>query len=45
LALGLAALGVVRNVQWTLDWDRYNLDFAGGSRDVDLLSAGVQMRF
>jgi hypothetical protein len=35
----------VRNVQTRVDWDRYNLDFAGGSRDVDLLSAGVQMRF
>jgi hypothetical protein len=35
----------VRNVQPRVHWDRYNLDFAGGSRDVDLLSAGVQMRF
>jgi OOP family OmpA-OmpF porin len=40
-----AALGLARNVQVRLDWDRYKLDFAGGSRDVDLLSAGVQMRF
>lgn len=39
------ALGVTRNVQVRLDWDRYKLDFAGGSRDVDLLSAGVQYRF
>ena len=39
------ALGITRNVQVRLDWDRYNLDFAGGSRDVDLLSAGVQFRF
>jgi OOP family OmpA-OmpF porin len=40
-----AALGVSPNVQVRLDWDRSNLDFVGGSRDVDMLSAGVQMRF
>jgi OOP family OmpA-OmpF porin len=40
-----AALGVTRAVQVRVDWDRYNLDFAGGSRDVDMVSAGVQMRF
>lgn len=28
-----------------VDWDRYNMDFVGGSRDVDLASAGVQFRF
>ncbi len=39
------ALGITRNVQVRLDWDRYKLDFAGGRRDVDLLSAGVQLRF
>ena len=39
------ALGITRNVQLRIDWDRYKLDFAGGRRDVDLLSAGVQMRF
>jgi OmpA-OmpF porin, OOP family len=39
------ALGIARNVQLRIDWDRYKLDFAGGRRDVDLLSAGVQMRF
>ncbi|HUQ29437.1 MAG TPA: outer membrane beta-barrel protein [Usitatibacter sp.] len=39
------ALGLTRNVQIRVDWDRYKLDFAGGRRDVDLLSAGVQMRF
>ncbi|HXS53170.1 MAG TPA: outer membrane beta-barrel protein [Usitatibacter sp.] len=33
--------------QWAIraDWDRYNLDFVGGSRDVDMASAGVQFRF
>ena len=40
-----AALGITRTVQVRVDWDRYRLDFAGGSRDVDFLSAGVQMRF
>ena len=40
-----AALGLTNAVQVRLDWDRYRLDFAGGSRDIDLLSAGVQMRF
>lgn len=40
-----AALGLTRTVQVRVDWDRYKLDFAGGRRDIDLLSAGVQMRF
>lgn len=33
--------------QWAIraDWDRYNLDFVGGSKDVDMASAGVQFRF
>ena len=40
-----AALGLTRTVQVRVDWDRYNMDFVGGSRDVDMLSAGVQLRF
>jgi len=40
-----AALGLPRTVQVRVDWDRHNMDFAGGSRDVDMLSAGVQLRF
>jgi hypothetical protein len=36
---------VTRNVQVRVDWDRYKLDFVGGDHDVDLLSAGLQMRF
>jgi OOP family OmpA-OmpF porin len=41
-----AALGVTPNVQVRLDWDRTSLAFVGGgSRDVDMLSAGVQLRF
>ncbi len=33
--------------QWAIraDLDRYTLDFVGGSRDVDMASAGVQFRF
>ncbi|MGZ5099684.1 MAG: outer membrane beta-barrel protein [Usitatibacter sp.] len=33
--------------QWQIraDWDRYKLDFVGGERDIDMLSAGVQVRF
>lgn len=33
--------------QWQIraDWDRYKLDFVGGERDIDMLSAGVQFRF
>jgi OOP family OmpA-OmpF porin len=40
-----AALGITKAVQVRVDWDRYKLDFAGGRRDVDMLSAGLQMRF
>jgi OmpA-OmpF porin, OOP family len=40
-----AALGISKSVQLRVDWDRYNLDFVGGNRDVDMLSGGVQMRF
>ena len=40
-----AALGLTRTVQVRVDWDRHNMDFVGGSKDVDMLSAGVQLRF
>jgi opacity protein-like surface antigen len=40
-----AALGITRTVQIRLDWDRHNMDFVGGSKDVDMYSAGVQLRF
>jgi len=33
------------NLQARVDWDRYKLDFVGGDHDVDLVSAGVQLRF
>ena len=32
-------------MQARVDWDRYSLDFIGGRKDVDMLSAGVQVRF
>jgi opacity protein-like surface antigen len=40
-----AALGITQTVQVRLDWDRHNMDFVGGSKDVDMYSAGVQFRF
>ena len=40
-----AGFNVTKNVQIRADWDRYKLDFAGGRRDVDMLSAGVALRF
>jgi opacity protein-like surface antigen len=40
-----AAVSLTRSLQARVDWDRYKLDFAGGDRDVDLLSAGLQLRF
>jgi OOP family OmpA-OmpF porin len=40
-----ASVGITPNVAIRADWDRYKLDFVGGSKDVDMLSAGVQVRF
>ncbi len=40
-----ASFAITRNWLIRADWDRYNLDFAGGRKDVDLASAGVQFRF
>lgn len=40
-----AAFGITPNLQIRADLDRYRLDFVGGRRDVDLVSAGVQWRF
>jgi len=39
------AFAVTRNFQVRVDWDRYKLEFVGGDHDIDLLSAGVQLRF
>jgi OmpA-OmpF porin, OOP family len=40
-----ASFNVTPNVAIRADWDRYKLDFVGGRRDVDMLTAGVQFRF
>lgn len=40
-----ATFAITPTVQIRADWDRYKLDFVGGRRDVDMLSAGVQFRF
>ncbi len=40
-----AAFGITQQVGIRVDWDRTRMDFAGGTRDVDLLSAGLQYHF
>ena len=40
-----ATFSVTPAVQLRADWDRYKLDFVGGRKDIDMLSAGVQVRF
>jgi OOP family OmpA-OmpF porin len=40
-----AAIGVARNWQVRLDWDRLRFEVPGGKHDVDFLSAGVQYRY
>jgi opacity protein-like surface antigen len=40
-----AAFAITRALQIRADWDRYKLDFVGGRKDVDMLSAGLQVRF
>ena len=40
-----ATFSVTPNLQIRADWDRHKLDFVGGRRDVDMLTAGVQFRF
>jgi opacity protein-like surface antigen len=40
-----ATFAITHNVQARVDWDRTKLGFASGDRDVDLLSAGLQLRF
>lgn len=42
---GGATFALTPAVQVRADWDRYKLDFAGGRKDVDMLSAGLQVRF
>ena len=46
LSYGLGAtMGINRNWQVRLDWDRYRIDFNGGRSDTDLFTAGLQYRF
>ena len=40
-----ASFNITPTVAIRADWDRYKLDFIGGRRDVDMLTAGVQFRF
>ncbi len=40
-----ATFALTQTLQARVDLDRYKLDFVGGRRDVDMLSAGLQMRF
>jgi opacity protein-like surface antigen len=40
-----ATFAITPAVQLRADYDRYKLDFVGGRRDIDMLTAGVQMRF
>ena len=40
-----AAFSITKTVQARVDWDRYKLEFADGKRDVDMLSAGLQLRY
>ncbi|HYC38786.1 MAG TPA: outer membrane beta-barrel protein [Usitatibacter sp.] len=40
-----ATFAITPNIQVRADWDRHKLDFVGGRRDVDMLSAGLQFRF
>jgi len=40
-----ATFAITPAVQLRADWDRYKLDFVGGRQDVDMLSAGLQVRF
>jgi len=40
-----ATYAFTRTVQVRVDWDRHKLDFVGGEHDVDMVSAGLQLRF
>lgn len=40
-----ATFSITPQIQVRADWDRHRLDFVGGRRDVDMLSAGLQFRF
>ncbi len=40
-----ATFSVTPALQIRTDWDRYKLDFIGGRKDVDMWTAGLQLRF
>jgi OmpA-OmpF porin, OOP family len=40
-----ATFGITPNLHLRADLDRYQMDFAGGRRDVDMISGGVVWRF
>jgi OOP family OmpA-OmpF porin len=40
-----ATFGITPNLHLRADVDRYQMDFAGGRRDVDMISGGVVWRF
>jgi opacity protein-like surface antigen len=40
-----ATFAITPQLQLRADWDRYKLDFVSGREDVDMLSAGLQVRF
>jgi OmpA-OmpF porin, OOP family len=40
-----ATFAITPSLQLRADWDRYKLDFVGGRRDVDMLTAGLQLRY
>jgi OOP family OmpA-OmpF porin len=40
-----ATFKITQNFDIRADWDRYKLDFIGGRRDIDMLTAGAQFRF
>jgi hypothetical protein len=39
------AIGINRNWQVVVDWDRFRFEFPGVKKDVDMLSAGLQFRY
>ena len=40
-----ATFAITPTLQLRADYDRYKLDFVGGEKDIDMVSAGLQMRF
>ena len=40
-----ATFAITPALQLRADYDRYKLDFVGGRQDIDMVSAGLQLRF